>query len=132
VPIADPSRLTGKQFIQRWRSRRMEILRSLAPELRAEYRRLGRLIRDITAELSDSSPVGSVEPRESFGLVPSRIPLLDRKQKLIEFLRSREGATRVEITKATRIPAGSLSSLLKGAEFEQARHGFWTLKKGKK
>jgi hypothetical protein len=101
----------------------------LAPELQAEYRRLGRLIRDISAELRDNSAAGLYSPTPG---IPPRIPLVIHKEKLIEFLRKRTSASRPEIIRAIQIPPGSLGSLLRSGEFEQVSHGRWALKKDAK
>src|SRR5205807_3698916 len=86
-------------------------------------------ISSIQAEQKDASGTGGPRPVKG-GFMPEvpRIPLFVHKQKLVDFLSTREAATRVQIIKATGIPAGSLSSLLKSRDFAQVRHGYWALK----
>jgi hypothetical protein len=125
-----PSNLTLDQLIRRCRTKRAEILKTLAPELLAEYRRLGRVIRDLEAEEEDSSPVNPPAKDALFNL--PRIPLAVHTEKVAAFLATRTAASRSEIAANAHVPIGSLSSVLKAERFEQIRRGYWALKKSKK
>jgi hypothetical protein len=126
MPIS-ASKMTVNDVLQRNRERRREILKTLKPELLAEYLRLGKFNQWLKAEQSDGSPVGVI-PAKGFLDTP-RIPLLEHKRKLMNFLQIRGPARRREILKTTGIPPGSLGSLLKGQEFVSIQHGFWELRK---
>ena len=119
--------LTVDDLIARHREKQREILKTLKPELYAEYRRLGRKIKELRAEQADQTPVGASRRQHVLFALPPRIPLFEHKKRVLEFLRNREGATRRQIMKATKVPPGSLSSVLKAKEFRQIRHGFWGL-----
>jgi hypothetical protein len=114
-------------LIRRWRKERLEILKKrLFPEELAKWRRLGRLIQAVLKEQAEKK----AEPKEELLFPePQRIPLSVQREKLVEFLKTNGKATRTQITYGTGIPPGSLSSLLKGKEFEQVKRGFWALKK---
>jgi hypothetical protein len=100
-------------LIRRWRERRREILKTLAPNLLAEYRKLGLLIKGVKAEESLYARV-----RSSMSV---------HKQKLIAFLREQGPTARAEIVAKTGIPSGSLSELLRDKEFKTSERGVWAL-----
>ena len=60
-------------------------------------------------------------------------PLTDWRQKVVAYLESAgRPATRKEIIKATGVPPGSLSSVLRSGAFESAGRGLWRLRPGEK
>jgi hypothetical protein len=121
--------MDSAELVRRWRKRQWEILKKrLFPEDLAEYRKLARLIKEVRSEQVEKRQ----EPKiERLFPEPKRIPLSQHREKLIAFLKEKGPATRIQIAYATGIPEGSLSSLLKGREFEQVKRGFWGLKRGK-
>jgi hypothetical protein len=145
-----------EELFHRWRKRRREILESLPPDLLAEYRRLGRLIQgmlneqlaEIRRELKrskESSEITEQEVRDfrrrahesidrahEMSEKDRRTSLAFRRAELKTFFESHGPATRRQILEATSIPAGSLSELLKGEEFEQVHRGLWRLRMSKK
>jgi hypothetical protein len=117
------------ELIRRWRKRQREILeKRLFPEELEEYHKLARLIKEVRDEQAEKQR----EPSDE-GLFPEpkRVPLSEHREKLIAFLKENGSATRNQIIHATDIPSGSLSSLLKGREFEQVKRGLWSLKAGR-
>jgi hypothetical protein len=58
-----------------------------------------------------------------------RIPMPIQRSKLLRFFEHRPSATRGEIEAETGIPAATLTTLLRGDEFEQIKHGVWRLKR---
>jgi len=142
--------MDSEELVRRWRDRRREILKTLPPELLAEYRRLGVLIQNVLVEQRAISKCKKLSDQERAELmegtvrVPdlinrkvkqaleevreeSRIPLHRHRETLIAFLAEFGPSTRREIAAGTSIPAGSLSRLLRGPQFEQAAHGLWRL-----
>ena len=105
-------------LVHRWRKRRREIikaaLKALGPEVFSEFRKLGRLIKELSVEGAKES---------------TRKPLSVHRANLIRYLGEHGPATRREMTNATGVPPGSLSQLLKARqEVEQVQHGVWKLK----
>ena len=134
--------VSSSELIRQWQEQQQQILEVLSPEARkafTKYRKLDKLIRAVRAvearreQEYKAGQTGSAEPpqaSEGTGLAPptSRVPLSIHKRKLIEFLRSHGPTTRGALSTETGIPAGSLSELLSGDEFEQVQRGFWALK----
>jgi hypothetical protein len=140
-----PPALSASELIHMLLDRRREILLTLEPHLLAEYRDLGKSIRTIEAQLarlaSQQGQEGTEEQPDTlqsrarrFVLAPApRIRMAIHKKKLIDFLRANGcPASRTEILTGTKIPSGSLSSLLSSEEFEQVERGLWRLKDEKK
>lgn len=144
-----------RTLMQRWRERRLEILKAhLPPELLLEYRQLGVAIRAVrtkeiklsptearckllayprNADLPVLSARDEIEAKMKLAKeIVSRQPLASHKAKLIEFLDTYGPTKRALIPTMTGIPAGSLSELLTGPEFERLDYGVWALKAHKK
>jgi hypothetical protein len=149
----------ANELIRRWRDRRREILETLPPQLLAEYRQLGLLIRGVLTEQRAAAlkertqeterMIAEEEARLAKAMEElaaaqeemrrlsaeaereeARVPLDRHRETLIAFLAKKGPSTRREITAATPIPAGSLSLLLRDQRFEQVQHGLWRLRKG--
>jgi hypothetical protein len=144
-----------EELLRGWYERRREILKTLPPDLLAEYRQIGRLIKGVLKEqVNQIGPeggllLGKLEPKtickechaelKEDGIMeqlqhikPFRVSLVRRKETLLKFLAERGPSTRGEILRETDIPPGSLSMLLQHPEFENAGHGLWRLGKVKK
>jgi hypothetical protein len=140
MPDTGDANVSSQELLLRWRKRRREILGKLCPKLRGEYRRLGALIRAVLAEQCHSPGKARLKPAKSgyvivskHGVrVSSRVPLREHKARAIAFLKTHGPATRMRISAKAIVPAGSLSLLLKGEEFEQVERGLWKLKEGVK
>jgi hypothetical protein len=111
--IGHVSNVRSNDLIRRWREQRREILKTLAPEMLKEYRRLSGLIRAVLAEEAQFA---------------RRASLADHKKKLIAFFTEHGPAHRGEIVNKTGIPLGSLGALLRESEFESHERGLWALK----
>ncbi len=115
-----------REIIRQLRSEQEEILKSLKPELLAEFKRLEKQIRMVKKLVMNACRLDDFDlPNENFA---ERLPLLKHKQRIIAYMRGkRQPVTRKEIISETLVPAGSLSSILKAREFEQIGHGLWQL-----
>src|SRR5262249_29765164 len=110
------------ELIRHWKRRRREILESLSPELRREYRELGislkRVYQGIAGATGDKTRTVLTERRrrlakEIVNAAPaSKVSLDDRKKQLIEYLRPKGPTHRGEIIDETGIPPGTLANLL--------------------
>jgi hypothetical protein len=135
VPFEDQDHLLGgfkldtTELLRRRRERQEEILKTLKPELYAEYKRFEIEIATLQRMLAEEirEPLEAPSP-QSFINLP-RVPLMSHKIRLTTFLLGqKEPVSRKAILEATGIPPGSLSSLLQAKEFEQVVRGFWKLK----
>jgi hypothetical protein len=139
---------SAAELVRRWRTRRLQILKTLPPELLAEYVKLGKLIKGVRLEqiqIEKEANGGVIDlslatfslPEGVTGTLTDpdtgasvRIPLALRRKQLAEFLKKNGPSTRNEISKGIAIPEGSLSILLSQSEFEQKSRGVWGLKGG--
>lgn len=111
---------------------------TLLAELAASQRRVAEL-ESLSMKLAERIALCSeilgrlAEKRHTKKASPlaSRIPLWMHKQTLVDFFKSQAGGTvavsRHMIVQVTGIPAGSLSEILSGDEFEQTVRGYWRL-----
>lgn len=111
-----PIKMTASELIRRWEQRKQEILATLDPELRTEFRRLNQAIAAAREEIKKDN--------ES----KKRTPLAVHRENLIKFLKANGQSPRSAIRDGTGIPEGSLSELLGGIEFEKGNlPGTWRL-----
>src|SRR5258708_17181916 len=119
------------ELIRRKIDKQKEILKTLKPELLAEFLRLQSEIGAIQKLVTDEKQEELPPPFTGFLKATPRIPLLNHKRALILFFsQCKRPVSRKQILAATSIPGGSLSSLLKAKEFKQVGHGMWALREG--
>jgi len=146
---------TLERLVQLVKKRRRDILKELPPDSLAEYRRLGRLVKQMYAEairlgmahmrersaelhLPNEKPAtpavkpGDKSKRQGLNLegqlANKRTPLYKHKRMLMTWLRQHGPQTRAELIRHTRIPEGSISRILQDNEFVQLAHGLWGLR----
>lgn len=123
------------ELVRHMKIRRVEILETLPPDLRAEFDYLEQMIQFADELLKKNGPhVDMPVPAPLAHLVPiapkpSRVPLFQRRHVLKEYLAASGPATRGQILKDTGIPAGTLSALLlERTDFEQTDEGLWAVR----
>jgi hypothetical protein len=120
------------------RVRQNAILDCLPDALCREYQEIESAIRHIDGLLAEKGAAVKIdlpsrvreilEQRGGVNLQPSRVPLVQRRLVLEDYLRTFGPAKRGQILMNTKIPPGTLSTLLQNVLFEKTTDGLWRIK----
>lgn len=142
--LRDRQPISTAMLIESLREQQLAIVKKLPRELVDEYVRLQEIIKAIErAEVNHAlglmpdkiEEFSADDGKKEYGLTfKYRLPLSVHKENVIEAIRKFGPLTRRAILGAAKVPAGSLSAILKGKEFVRVEGGRWGLKetKGKK